>query len=894
MKRGKITKVMTCFFSGILFCGSSFLNTNNLVDFNGNLTDVVYADDTTVDMSKLLDMDELYGWADVEGEGLESTTGGGNMTPVVVSTFEEFSSLVSGDFPRVIVVDGTIDTVDKSISIGSNKTIVGIDSNAYINGGVNVYNASNVIISNLNFNGGWPIVGPNDCIDVSNSHHVWFNHLNIYNAYDGNLDIKMGSDYITVSWCKFSYTDDTTDTIAPDHDHRRSCLIGSGGGDHDDTDMGKLRVSYHHNWFGDNIDDRMPRVMYGRAHVYNNYYTSENNSYCIGVDSYAQTLIENNYFKNVNNPHRFMYFQSSIPASITARGNEYDNSNGDMANGQKWDDNHVVEFNNTVYDYMLNEAKDIPEIVTSYAGPKDDISDTSQFVDRTDNATLVKGVNSSYKPPQDLEPIDDLKQTNFINNNPVTYDSETDTYTYHGQNTDESNAFYNIDNPFKGKDFSEFVYDYLINERWEKGVTVSYWINVPDTAVDAAVLSFNLENDRQMERKDAVKYALCKDYEEENFSYSLGESKTYVDAAGKEYTVLIEEPGYLAQYNPNYPDKGCYKINDSGGAICAYEKGTDSTDESNWKYLEYVGKGFYDNYSVRFDEEGGEKSLISEAKISGSLCIYASGSIGFRQDNGNGIQMNPNLETYGNNIDIQQTNQFYYWGNGGYISQAGSSFITPTMSGKNKWHFVVVNIQNDWVQFYMDGKEMTTLYLNSWGAKLIDKQGVAGETFNYGFGYRYRQTYYSEENFLLSCTSKRLMDFITDEKTVLTVGGGGAASRILGQDDIGTPDGTRIKDLTFYDDVRVVDVPADRPVDDNLPDDNNPPDDIKPSDNKLPGDVDNNKKIDLNDAKIALKLAVGIITDYTNLNYNNADYNNDKKVDLNDAKAILRIAVGIV
>lgn len=169
----------------------------------------------------------------------------------------------------------------------------------------------------------------------------------------------MGSDYITVSWCKLSYTDDANDGVIPDHDHRLSCLIGSGAGDHDDTDMGKLRVSYHHNWFADNLDQRMPRVMYGRAHIYNNYYTCEGNTYCIGVDSYSSALIENNYFKNVNSPHKFMYPTNALPASITARGNEYDNSKGSKDDGQKKSDNEVVEFDSTVYDYKLNDALSI-------------------------------------------------------------------------------------------------------------------------------------------------------------------------------------------------------------------------------------------------------------------------------------------------------------------------------------------------------------------------------------------------------------------------------------------------------------------------------------------------------------------------------------------------------
>ena len=43
----------------------------------------------------------------------------------------------------------------------------------------------------------------------------------------------------------------------------------------------------------------MPRIMNREVHVYNNYYSSQNNIYCIGVGPYASAIIENNYFKKV-------------------------------------------------------------------------------------------------------------------------------------------------------------------------------------------------------------------------------------------------------------------------------------------------------------------------------------------------------------------------------------------------------------------------------------------------------------------------------------------------------------------------------------------------------------------------------------------------------------------
>lgn len=50
---------------------------------------------------------------------------------------------------------------------------------------------------------------------------------------------------------------------------RFASLVGSGGGDHPE-DEGKLHVTYHHNWWAQNVNQRMPRVIYGDGHIYNN------------------------------------------------------------------------------------------------------------------------------------------------------------------------------------------------------------------------------------------------------------------------------------------------------------------------------------------------------------------------------------------------------------------------------------------------------------------------------------------------------------------------------------------------------------------------------------------------------------------------------------------------
>ena len=118
-----------------------------------------------------------------------------------------------------------------------------------------------------------------DAIGVNGeSHHLWFDHLDVSDGSDGNLDITEGSDFVTVSWSKFHYSTRRTDPEAGATGHRFSNLIG--GSDREPLDVGRLNVTWHHVWWADNVDQRMPRTRRGQIHVFNSLYTSEGNSYC--------------------------------------------------------------------------------------------------------------------------------------------------------------------------------------------------------------------------------------------------------------------------------------------------------------------------------------------------------------------------------------------------------------------------------------------------------------------------------------------------------------------------------------------------------------------------------------------------------------------------------------
>jgi pectate lyase len=168
----------------------------------------------------------MQGWA-TQGGG---TSGGGSASPVTVTTSSALISNMQASGARVIRVSGSI-AISGMQKVAANKTIIGVGSGAAITGGgLNVASVSNVIIRNINFRN-WG----DDAINVQYSTRVWIDHNNFSSGSDGAVDIKRGSDYVTVSWNRvFS--------------HDKSMLLGHSD-DNGGEDRGHLRVTYNGNYF---------------------------------------------------------------------------------------------------------------------------------------------------------------------------------------------------------------------------------------------------------------------------------------------------------------------------------------------------------------------------------------------------------------------------------------------------------------------------------------------------------------------------------------------------------------------------------------------------------------------------------------------------------------------
>lgn len=214
------------------------------------------------------------------------TTGGGGATPVTVSTASALRSAVNNDTPAVVIVEGRID-LGSDVSIGSNKTIVGANASSGLYGGRINVRGHNYIFQNLTLG---PTKG--DIMEISGSTNAFVHKCEFVDCTDESLSIVRGADFVTVSWCKFHFTES--------HSHAFGHLIGNRT---DRTsDRGKLHTTMHHNWYSTGVRSRAPRVRYGHVHIYNNFYNSVGNNYCIGVGHESHIRLENSHFENVNSP----------------------------------------------------------------------------------------------------------------------------------------------------------------------------------------------------------------------------------------------------------------------------------------------------------------------------------------------------------------------------------------------------------------------------------------------------------------------------------------------------------------------------------------------------------------------------------------------------------------
>ena len=111
--------------------------------------------------------------------------------------------------------------------------------------------------------------------------NVWVDHCDFIDGVDGCLDIKTGSDNISITWCRFRYLlPPWPDGKGGAADHRFPLLIGSG--DKNTEDIGHLNTTIAYCWFDEGCMERTPRVRKGKIHVVNCDYTNVGAHYLVG------------------------------------------------------------------------------------------------------------------------------------------------------------------------------------------------------------------------------------------------------------------------------------------------------------------------------------------------------------------------------------------------------------------------------------------------------------------------------------------------------------------------------------------------------------------------------------------------------------------------------------
>jgi pectate lyase len=227
--------------------------------------------------------------------------------------------------------------------------LTGDQSESYRRSGILTVRQENIIIRNLTFVGPGSIdVGGSDLLSFNGAKHCWVDHCSFSDGMDGNFDITQSSDFNTVSWCTFSYTERS-------YMHQNTNLIGYS----DREPTGFLNTTYAFNWWGQGCVQRMPMIRVGKIHMLNNYFSCTTAGNCINPRKNSEVLIEGNYFeKGVRR-----YYSQNDAISVT------------------WaDSNHAEEPNKagqpisigtpvTVpYDYSVAPYADVPAAVKKHAG----------------------------------------------------------------------------------------------------------------------------------------------------------------------------------------------------------------------------------------------------------------------------------------------------------------------------------------------------------------------------------------------------------------------------------------------------------------------------------------------------------------------------------------------
>ena len=333
----------------------------------------------------------LTGWATQNG----STTGGANYSTVTVDNVSDLKSYAKAGNKTIYIKPGTY---AGTVEVGSNVTLYGYPGVTITQpskgSGIKISGSKNVIIRNISVQGvGAVDEDDEDCLQINHeAKNIWIDHVHVYDGHDGNMDIVNQSDYITVSWSKFTYT-------SKSKNHQFSNLFGNS--DSKTADANALKITVHHNWWGDGVKERMPRVRFGQVHVVNNLYTSSAASYCVRAGMKANIRVESNVFIGVKNPLDYNN-QSKEDAKVSMINNYYEKTSGNTTGqGTAFTPPYqmsVTDVSNQAKAYALRDS------IQAYAGPTLPAPGSSQ-VTPVSSSSVVASSSSQAKSSSSIAPV---------------------------------------------------------------------------------------------------------------------------------------------------------------------------------------------------------------------------------------------------------------------------------------------------------------------------------------------------------------------------------------------------------------------------------------------------------------------------------------------------------
>ncbi|MGW1593694.1 pectinesterase family protein [Streptomyces sp. NPDC002343] len=317
--------------------------------------------------------DRPHGFAALAG----GTTGGAGGRVVTVTDQASLARYASAPEPYVIRVAGSIavEPFGSDIAVASDKTIVGVGGTGEIVHGELHLNPGthNVVIRNLTIRdsyveGDWDGKTTDfDAIQMDGADHVWIDHNRLTHMGDGLLDIRKDSQYITVSWNRFTH-------------HNKALGIGW-------TNNVRTQITIDHNWFSGTKQRNPSADNCAYAHLYNNYLSDQvadgDPVWTYGNWSRGRTkmVIENSYYDGVRHP-----YQADATAELVQRGSILRNTGGRT-------DEHGAAFDpHAFYDYRPDPAAAVPALVKRFSGPQQRIGTVLRVPD--DHPTVQSAVDA--------------------------------------------------------------------------------------------------------------------------------------------------------------------------------------------------------------------------------------------------------------------------------------------------------------------------------------------------------------------------------------------------------------------------------------------------------------------------------------------------------------------